>query len=375
MLLLIVVSIVSCKDSSNKKKAVYALEKTRDSLSFPLDANTKSFILALFPYTDANGKEYLTFQNQGQNEILFYDMNSGKLDFKVKPAYEGPNGVGEVLGYYVHNLDSIFLTIMGQTEIVLIDRNAIVKDKIQYGKADDGTPLSQFYSVSSTYQPIIFIGNTMYIISGANRWAEKNPVSAVIDLDTKSMHVLPFSYPIFPGADNKAKRAGVEESFSRFFDGEYFVYSFHYKENIYITSPVHDSVRQVKIKSKYIDKVKLLDDYGNLTFKDMCENPNYGNLIFDKYREVYYRIAYPQTEIEKDVKAMELLEYGRKNFSIIILDKDFTVIGETLFPDYTYNSQIMFIRKDGLYICDSHCMNPNFTDEILSFRKFELVKK
>lgn len=72
---------------------------------------------------------------------------------------------------------------------------------------------------------------------------------------------------------------------------------------------------------------------------------------------------------------MELLEYGGKNFSIIILDKDLKYIGETKFPDYTYNSKLMFVSKEGLYISSSHYMNPNFSDDLLNFSCFNLVKE
>jgi hypothetical protein len=72
---------------------------------------------------------------------------------------------------------------------------------------------------------------------------------------------------------------------------------------------------------------------------------------------------------------MELLQYGRKRFSVIILDSDFRVIGETLMPDYTYNSQLMFVREDGLYISDSHYLNPEFSDDELSFRRFVLTER
>lgn len=136
----------------------------------------------------------------------------------------------------------------------------------------------------------------------------------------------------------------------------------------------HSSIKKIKIKSEYINKVKLLDDYGNLTPEDACSNPNYGNLIYDKYRNVYYRIAYPKTEIEKGVRGLELRSYGRKLFSIIILDKNFNIIGETLFPKYTYNSNLVFIHKDGLYISDSHYLNPEFSDDVLSFKCFKLTK-
>mgnify|MGYP001051422699 FL=1 len=374
LLLMPLFCFISCVEKKAERKKSYMLEASDKQLSFALDPNTKTFILALFPFTDENGKEHLTFQNQDQNEILFYDMNSGKFEFKVKPAYEGPNGVGKVIGYYVHTMDSIFLTSPYRCNIALIDRKAELKDVISYEKATDGTKLTLNCAISSTYSPIVMIDNEMYIMCGCNRWLEKDPVSAVINLKDKTIRAFAYYYPSFPGADNKAKRAGMEEHLSRCYDGKHFVYSFYFDETIYIASQDHDSIKSVKVKSKYIDKVRMLDDYGNLTFIDACENPNYGNLLFDKYRNVYYRIAYPETEIEKGVNGLELLHYGRKRFSIIILDKDFNIIGETLFPDYTYNSTVMFIREDGLYISDSHYLNPNYNDDVLSFRKFNLVE-
>ena len=79
--------------------------------------------------------------------------------------------------------------------------------------------------------------------------------------------------------------------------------------------------------------------------------------------------------MENNVNMLDVIEYGRKRFSIIVLDENFNLIGETLFPDYTYNSWLMFIREDGLYISSSHCMNPEFSDDTLVFQKFEVVSK
>ena len=64
------------------------------------------------------------------------------------------------------------------------------------------------------------------------------------------------------------------------------------------------------------------NDY-NGTLKSMCENQNYGNLLYDKYRDVYYRVCYLKTEIDNRENYMELWDFGRKIFSIIILDKNF----------------------------------------------------
>ena len=98
------------------------------------------------------------------------------------------------------------------------------------------------------------------------------------------------------------------------------------------------------------------------------------NLYFDSYRDVYYRVAYPKNEVDAGDNYIELWNYGRKIFSIIILDRDFQIIGETLFPEYIYNPGVMFVREDGLYISSSHVKNPNYNDDVLTFECFQLEK-
>lgn len=364
--------------SCDNVKNYFRLEKTEKKIFFSLDNSTKNVILCLMPYTDKDGREYLTFQNGKENEILFYDMNTCQLSFRVKPKMDGNNGVGRFLGYYIQNLDSIYLTNYDFQEIAMIDRNAIVKDKIGYEKAEDKTELSFFCFITHMYRPATVIGRKMYMYSGPNRWVENAPVTTVLDLDSKSIKALFFTYPKYAGSDNKQKQYGWENEYSRCFDGKRFIYSFFYEENLYVTTSVdHDSIYRIKAKSRYIDRVNWPPEYG-YDFERLCEDPQYGNILYDKYRNVYYRIAYPKTEIDwkkEKVRSMELLEYGGKNFSIIILDKNLNYIGETKFPDYIYNPKLILIREDGVYISDSHYMNPNFSDDVLSFQCFDLKKE
>lgn len=367
----------SCKQSSSTMEGSVALVKSDTKISLHLDRNTKTLTHALSLYQDSASEEYITFQPLGQNRILFYDLATSTLAFTVDPKIDGGKGVGILYGYYIHNLDSIFLTNRDIQEISLIDRTADLKEKIDCEKASDGTPLSSIFSRTTLYTPLIFIDRQLYGVSVCNRFSDKNPVAVRMDLDTKTITALPFAYPKFPGADNPIKTFSVEEYVSRCYDGQHFIYSFYFDENVYITSPNHDSISTVRIKSQYINKVKVWDDYGKLTPKDVCENPNYGNILYDPYRKVYYRIAYPETELSgklSDKELMDIFQYGRTKFSILILDKDLKVIGETLFPENTYNSQLMFIREDGLYISDSHPLNPEYSDDILSFRRFDLTQ-
>jgi hypothetical protein len=162
---------------------------------------------------------------------------------------------------------------------------------------------------------------------------------------------------------------------SRCYDGVNFVYSFHFDENIYVTLPDHRDIRRIPVRSRYISKIRFPElRPPRELLRNECENPNYGNLIHDPYRKVYYRIACPATEFEQNEDFKEIYAYGRKTFSIIILDEDFNILGETLFPDFIYASSMMFVRKDGLYISTSHFKNPDFDEDKLCFTCFELKK-
>lgn len=372
---LMALGLLSCGEKMSKEAR---LEKSDKLLALALDETVKSMSRSLFLYTDPAGREYIVFQNGFQNEICFYDFNTQELAFKIKPHFEGDNGVGSMFGFYVHNLDSIFLTSRGVERIFLIDTACVVKDKINYSKTTDGIPLRRTYSCTHYYHPIDKIGNKLYMISGCDRKRKENPISYTIDLDTREIEALPFQYLKLRTQINPGKTATEEDLFSRIYDGERFIYSFSYSEDVYIASVDHQTITKKTVKSRYLDEYVFSDDFGNVTFKDGCEKGEYGNLLYDKYRNVYYRIIYPKSDVPgnlTDREYIDLLSYGKKGFSIIILDKDLNVMGETLFPDYTYNSMMAFVHEDGLYLSASHAFNENYSDDWLNFQCFKLVQE
>lgn len=374
IVLILGICLFSCHQETDQECQLKANDK---KLVFELDSHTKSNPRTLFLYKDKEGKEYLTFQNDFENEIHFYDLKTQKWMFKVTPELDGANGVGKFFGYRIIDLENILLTNSDVEEIAVVDSANRLKEQLVYDKTSEGTPLKRSFSTTLFHRPIQVIGDKIYSTSRCNRKAKINPVSITIDMKTKEINYLPFFYPKLPIEMTRAKLWGAEDNFSREFDGKRFIYSFYFDEDIYVTSIDHKNVERKKVKSKYIDKLHMLDDFGQHTMLDKCENEEYGALIYDPYRNVYYRIVHPKVEIEKKLKrqeVIELIDYGRKNFSIIIMDENFNVIGETLFPDYTYNCNVMFVHKDGLYISASHAFNENYTDDNLIFQCFELVK-
>ena len=267
-ILLLYLSIFLFACNKENKRNVH-LEKSGRELSLLLDSDTKSNTKSLFLYKNKTGKEYITFQNQFKN-------------------LDGNNGVGMFFGYYIQNLDSIFLTNSEVEEIALIDSSAKLKEQLVYDKASDGTLLRRSFSTTNFFRPLTIIGNKIYTISRCNRNIHPNPVSITIDMKTKKVDYLPFEYPQIQNNINKMKAFGLEDQFSRVFDGNHFIYSFYFEEDIFVASIDHKKIQRKKVKSKYINSVRLLDDFGKSTIQEACENPNYGNMIYDPYRSVYY---------------------------------------------------------------------------------------
>ena len=109
---------------------------------------------------------------------------------------------------------------------------------------------------------------------------------------------------------------------------------------------------------------------GIQSFAKLKERGEYHNLMYDKYRDVYYRIV----ELPYELKVNESVFDDEKNreFSIIIFDKDFNIIGETKFPGNKYLYKMSFVGRDGLYISENNLANPDFDEDKLVFACFKL---
>ena len=229
-LLLFILS--SCEQA--EKSRSYQLVRSDQTLAFTLDDKTKNVTPFLSYYRDKKGKEYIVLQSYSMqsrsNKFYFYDKDSQELAFKIEPEIEGSNGVGRVLGCYIQDWDSLYLTSLFEPEIIRINKDCQILEKINYEEANDGTRL--YNSSFLSFRTATLMGRDLYIYSDPNRLIEKDYVSATINLDTKEIRALPFVYPDYPGSSVKLKRYGLEGSYSRSFDGQRFVYSFIYDESV-----------------------------------------------------------------------------------------------------------------------------------------------
>ncbi len=371
--------LIACQSPQENQ---YALVASQDSLVFELNPQTSLLIKALFPYTDESGREYLTFQNDVEPEILWYDMDSQQYIKTLKLDKEGANGVGQFVGYRIVNENEIYIPESMRNRIDIVNGEGKIIHHFPYNKTSQGKETIPFISLSCPYTPIYIMDHKIYIPQSPNlrlaNTIEDSPVTLVLDTITGILDEFDLRFPkVVTSKAIKGSTIGTKTSYSMCFNGEEFLYSFFFDEDISVVSLDGKLRKRIPVKSKYIDKVyegtQPPSDLSQLA-KLLCEIPMYGNLIYDPYREVYYRFVYPKTEVGEG-NHFDMWMLGRSQFSIIILNKDFEVLGETLFPKDIYASRHFFIRKDGLYLSTSFVNNPHYNDDRLCFRRIDLVKQ
>lgn len=377
--LLLLICLYSC---SSPQKDSCVLVPSSDSLVFELNPQTSMFIKKLSLYTDENGREFLTFQNNVEPEILWYDLASQKYVKTIKLEKEGNNGVGVFCGYQIYSENEIYIPEMMQTVIDVVNTRGEIIRKIKYEKTSSGKPTIPFISASFPYTPIYIINKKLYIPQTPNRainnFLTNSPVTLILDTINNSVSEFEVRFPqVISEEAMRGNTLGIEIDYSMCYNGKEFVYSFLLDEYISIVSLEGKILNKVKAKSRYLEKVydemKSPADISEQV-ELLCSIPMYGNLIYDEYRKLYYRFVYPETELGND-NFMDIWQLGRSKFSVMILDEKFNVLGETLLPENTYASNLFFIREDGLYISTSFVKNPNYNDDKLCFRRFDIIRK
>lgn len=371
--------LFSCQEKS-KNENIYKIIETNKRIEIPIDSETNIYTRAMHHFIE-NGIEYITIENSDNigdyNTINFYRLDTKRLSHKIKIAKEGDNGIPRFSGHGVCDLDNVFLSGFGTSILYQINKNGEIKKKYNYSVTDKQEYTTDNDFNSLVYKPLTIVNSKIYQMqyptpSNANREELINTsLTLTIDTLTNKTTKLPLTYPALW---KEGKGMGLNPHCSRIYDGKQFIYAFRMNENIIITKD-HIKSKSIPIKSKYINELNTEGFSKDLSFKDFeikaDEQAVYGNIIYDKYRNVYYRFAYPECKLNKTY--FEYI-FCRKEFSIIIIDENFNIIGETLFPADKYAPGLFFVNKDGLYISENNVENINTSDDELVFRCFSIEK-
>lgn len=119
-----------------------------------------------FQYFENDTSKYFILMNKFNNDLIFYDYETGNSQFYINMEKNGPNGVGDVSGLLVHSLDSIFIYSYNKGLLHIIDSSGKIKNK--YNLISDGHRYQVRPYISNT-TPMVKIGNKLLLNSFGSR--------------------------------------------------------------------------------------------------------------------------------------------------------------------------------------------------------------
>jgi len=372
--------LLSCQQKADVSNVQYIKDLVETyKLTLPVDENTYYMSKSMFQFEE-NNKEYLYFGNflKGQYEILIYNLKDQSLYKRIPLSKVGPNGVPGISGCKPFEDSKTYLLFqhnIGQLSIIndraeVLRRYSAKLPEGQFTYCKDG--FSYFYYPSFSIDSIVYY---MHDVNKAQmKTHEWKDVSMFTSLNLKNGEVepLPLHYPSIFDKDVENLGGGCSFSYDYDYTKNRLVCSFTGYDSLMVSYDLQN-VRWYNGKSRYMESIRpiLYEASGGIqSLAKLKERGKYHNLMYDRYRDVYYRIAELPYEFKQNESPFD--DPRGREFSIIIFDKDFNIIGETKFPGNKYFYKMSFVGRDGLYISENNLANPEFDEDKLVFACFKL---
>ena len=325
-------------------------------------------------YFSSKGREYLAVQNAYKG-LSIYSLENCSLVKDIFPQIEGPDGIDSPMaGFDIINFDSIFLLTDGiRDRLVIIDSAAHVIKKIKFDISyQPYFPLTNLWSsYGQTINCIsekLIVGSVCMDTEDSFFKNHKQNIAYCYDTNADSVYSYPLKFPDL----TKQKMPVIYSGTNILVHNNRIVLSYSLGHQVFVSTKDGLWITYV-LKSKYAKKT-FDPGFSNDMMegaKKFVESPYYLALVYDKYRKVYYRFVYPGIDVTRQDDVMKLGEF-RRVFSVMIIDEDFNVLGETLMPENTYNSNMFFVNEAGLWISTNHPGNPDFDEDAINFQLFTL---
>ncbi|WP_296622876.1 DUF4221 family protein [Marivirga sp.] len=366
LILIITIHISSCQKSYQKSENLennYELKIT-NSLVFNLDSIKTAYTRGVQVYPHHNPQHLLFFHSTGKY-ISIYDLKSQELLKEIHFDFEGPKRVPRSINYaYIHNFDSIFLFDPLPQQIYLVDSAGNNIDEFDL-QLDD-----MHYTYPDGAHPPYFKNRTLFLPtypSPMENATSSDYGMVEFDIDRKSFDT---KYNLSEKYDEGfwGKHSYRNAVFTYNEDTDAIIMSFPNDKYIYVTDTQGNKSKHFagssEMKTLKPLSEELYNDDGK-TYRKQAEQGFYSGLKYDRWRKLYYRFAYNPINKYADRSALG------ENASIIILNNEFEIIGESPINAKKYSFGITFINEDGLHLFNSDQYN-KVDDSRFSFDLFKL---
>lgn len=360
----------NAKGQEKTEKKAYRLEylKKVGEKKFTLDSLTSAYESIFFlRFQTLGGKKVITFLNQNTSTAYVYDYESSQLIKSINLIAQDRNvNKGNILNIYFKSLDSIFVMPDDGRNFYLVDSKNSPLKSYKKGNFKQMANLKSYETDDS-----VFVGpNACFQISDEylyttvrpSYWAKpymgNQSVMARYHIETGKKENLNIHFPLRYQKEYFASDVPSMFVLWNFYTynpkTKQFVHAFTIDENVYVADKDYKKVTPYRIKSECIDYIKpvteqeIKESLKNHSFDYMHKRGMYYGILYDEYKDVYYREVRMPIQDKETAKKINFFQVPR---TIIVFNNKFEKIGEYKLPvELEYDFTNAICTQEGLLI-------------------------
>lgn len=313
-----------------------------DNIQLPF--HTDSVHRIKYFHNKNSSDDYLFLKSSGNN-IYFLNLHSKKLTLIPFPTKI------DIIDFAVHSIDSIYL--LTEDIIYLIDNKGHLTNTIEIPS------IKGYYFFASSLFPFYIIDSLAFfykypegIINSLDKYHEFINSDREVCYDIKHQQFIDLKNKIHYPKELKYHFKYVFNPYRIIDDKMNLIYSFEHSDTVTLLNYTSQNIQTFSIKSKFFENnndfdFEKINNFSEIA-KYLIQNSRYHSILYDPYRELYYRIHLCKyTYYNKDNSINLRTDVP---WSILVCNKEFKVIKEILFEPRTYYFNHIIITKDGLLI-------------------------
>lgn len=366
-IILSVIFSVSC--NSNNEKPAYNIHETGEYLSFPVPDSIYPYAYEVV-YLD-NGNDGVLYYLSTSNTITKYNINDCSINKIINLDEKGDNGVGKCYGMTIIDEDLFFVAPKFTRRFYKVNDKGDVLERYSYGNSNQmisppavGEGLD-FISLNNEeiLIPQTLIGN---VFNKSRDELRAFKTFLIYNLENGNIDKQGASMPY---ADDNVLNRDWEYSFAK--NNDQLVVSFGGYHDIFVTTNLTE-YKQIPCKSENFFGTPGYIATGQDIIEQMrsvAENCTYGDIIWDTYRKLYYRLYKIGQKLDNDSNIKEERNFPGQ-IGVMVLNEDFEILADKLLSPNTYCKYNYFVNRDGLYLS----LSPKAEAYDLDYLTFELIK-
>lgn len=370
LLLLICASFVSC---SPKKEKVELSLSILNSIKIPLDSSINPNRTS-FQYIYSDSGEFLALQNKAVHAIEIFNLKSGVHVKRIKLNKDGPNRSGEVNGFRLFSNDSLLIASYPQ-KLMLFNFEGIKTG--EFSIKDTKNDVNYISSTSEI--PFLFEGKKVF---GAQPFfrnffdmssSDLGKYSHIYQLDMESVNPeakwLPISNP-----EDTWKEGKKVPKFTWTDRGDSILVSPYNDHRIWVISKKSgELLNRVEVKAPLVNQFHIIKGLpsGDQGIIEELESDRYELLLYDRFREVFYRFYFVGIDVNDFEIDYRDLFSNRPKVGLLVLDTNLKIIGNHLFENHQIEPWNYFVGQKGLYVSTNNSNRDDFDE---NFLRYEIIR-